>query len=367
MTGRAKISLDTELARGLDTLKGIKNLNDLLKTLGDAPQPLNPDLYKRINASVIAESDTAGKTFNSMKDRYITQADVNVQRTLDTFADLGEKVRSSVTIELQNTIDAIKHSSLYNLLVDVGLSRFMEKPEIFWVGEEFGGDPVYYVNGILTTKSDIVATATLIAIHLDRKVGIIFNPSCIDMSFGFNTGTPGCSSDFEEAVYDRCWPAICAVELKNLDPPSQRNRTTRQLAWLLYHNIGNKISFITHSQGCIQMRNAMFTVGMFGKETDVRRNLAWVELGTPLNNNELWPKPRKFVRLRNKDDIVDELIGLNGVSPDKLPCVPQHYASYYVDLVSNELPGLLEPPRRSSRKRPRSTKRRSAERGTGRG
>jgi hypothetical protein len=227
------------------------------------------------------------------------------------------RAREDAQREFNQALGRLKRTLLWRKLGERGLALFMESPKFIRVGTEQPGEPVYYVNGMLTSRSEAVKEAKELSTHLGRPVNLILNDSFMNGS----TGTPTCVDDVSEAVYDREWPAQFATMNpmsllpllgSQVNPPfAQLNPATRQLTHLVYH-ADRPISVVTHSQGCLQMRNALLVAGTLGKETTVRQRVAWVATGSPVNPNEVWPAPARCKYLVNSTDPVAVLIGFCG-------------------------------------------------------
>jgi len=195
---------------------------------------------------------------------------------------------------------------------------FMQEPRITVVNPgHFTGDPVYYINGVLTRRN--VAEhyeAEALSYDLQRPVYLIFNRTILEGS----TGTPGCVDDISEAVYDKLWPEkIVGLDLQSLlptlmlpNPPFiQLDPTTREVTWVLYHSQG-PISIVSQSQGCLQVRNAILAAALLGRESYIRQEVAWVATGNPLNDAEIWPIPAKYHYMINTLDPVSTFVGVRG-------------------------------------------------------
>ncbi len=234
---------------------------------------------------------------------------------------LGGDVAAATKKKVGEGVEWLKSTPLWKYVTDRALSLFMESPRPIRVtadetGKALTGEPVYYVNGMFTPRATAVAEATSLATRVGRPVYLIVNASSMDGT----TGTPTVADDLSEAVYDREWPANFATMnpvgllpgLKLPNPPfAQLNPATRQLTHLLYH-AGGPLDIVTHSQGCIQMRNALLAAGSLGKESNIRSRVAWVATGTPVNDNEVWPRPSKYRYLINADDPVPAVVGVRG-------------------------------------------------------
>ena len=197
---------------------------------------------------------------------------------------------------------------------------FMQEPHITVVNPgHYTGDPIYYINGVLTTRKvaeHYEAEALSYSKNLQRPVYLIFNRTILEGS----TGTPGCVDDISEAVYDKLWPErIVGLDLQSLlpalmlpNPPFiQLDPTTREVTWVLYHSQG-PVSIVSQSQGCLQVRNAILAAALLGRESYIRQEVAWVATGNPLNDAEIWPIPAKYHYMINAMDPVSTFVGVRG-------------------------------------------------------
>jgi hypothetical protein len=116
----------------------------------------------------------------------------------------------------------------------------------------------------------------------------------------------------------------------------QLNKTTRQLIHYLYHT-SNKVSIVSHSQGCIIVRNALMTAHYF---KPVRHNVAWVATGMPLKREEIYPEPIKFRRLSNPGDIFVAQLSALKLDPDMFskvaPIKAHEFIDSYLRQISND-------------------------------
>jgi hypothetical protein len=185
----------------------------------------------------------------------------------------------------------------------------------------FQGDVVYFVNGIDVSRELAIKQAEALAARVQRPVGLIYNV------------TNGLAADLTESTYDRTWPLVVPV-LKKL---IQANSTTRQVAHLIYH-AKKRIAIVSHSQGCIIVRNALLMANTYtqGKAKD---RLIWVATALPLRDEEICPKPARFRGVTNRDDTVCQLIGLR-LAPDKIDwadaCASHDFVTAYLDKIRPE-------------------------------
>lgn len=169
---------------------------------------------------------------------------------------------------------------------------YMDDPAIEVMNDEgFVGDTIYYVNGINTNHKPAMATARLLSTHLKRPIGLLHND------------TAGMPADIAESCYDRAWPNLNLGELV-----PQVNAATRRLTSLLY-NATAKISVVTHSQGCLIMRNALLMADSFSSGSTAPM-VAWVGAGMPLRDEEVIPKPAKYTPIIHPNDPAATYVGL---------------------------------------------------------
>ncbi len=197
----------------------------------------------------------------------------------------------------------------------------MQTPNITVVNPgDFQGDLVYYVNGMGVSKESALTEAGALAARIKRPVGLIYNV------------TNGIGADLTEATYDRTWPLVVPV----VGQIVQANSTTRQVAHLIYHS-DKRISIVSHSQGCIIVRNALLMANTYsgGKAKD---RVAWVATGLPLRDEEVCPKPDRYRGLVKPDDTVCQLVGLR-LKPEKLDgdaFAAHDFVKAYVDEIRPE-------------------------------
>jgi hypothetical protein len=254
------------------------------------------------------------------------------------------------------------------------LWHFMEKPRFVEVAGgkagPYSGEPIYFVNGILNTLEDAKKSSEDLADHFKRPIRLLYNPSIINVeglpdAVPAATGTEGVGDDLAECVYDRAWVALITsymdagaatapsgsdVAKVFFNKPSkdavrlQKNPTTRQLTHLLYF-AEKPISIISHSQGCIQVRNACYSLGLLGKDRAVESDIAWVACGSPLGESEVWPRPSRYRSLINGNDAVAKVIGFKGGTDGNLFPITDHFMPNYVHHLSpHDVFNAGEPP-----------------------
>ena len=223
------------------------------------------------------------------------------------------------------------------------MSAFMQPPHPITTGKRYSGEPVYYVNGMWRDKIKATAAAEALAKHLKRPVFLIYNASGIRSPISrLGTGLVRKTGIFE-LVYTTAWPLFACTM-----PPDillgmgrgkiQRNSATRKLTYLLY-NAKKPVSVVSHSEGCIIVRNACFALFLLNREKWIRDNLAWVTTGIPLHDNVVWPKPTKYTSLIDKDDPVPKMIGFEDWDRIELSIVRfQHgFVQHYLPKITSEM------------------------------
>jgi hypothetical protein len=166
---------------------------------------------------------------------------------------------------------------------------------------------VYYLNGVYNTENNAVAGALSLAYHLRQQVRLLYNRSGKEAEF---LPGKGFVIDGVEFVFDKVFPAVIwstgALCIST-------NPQTRQIANLLFqHRERNeKVSIVTHSQGCVIFRNAL--LDMYYRDPTslswIENNIAWVACGAPIGPLEVFPKPNRFQIINNQNDPIPNLGG----------------------------------------------------------
>jgi hypothetical protein len=277
--------------------------------------------------------------------RLAEEAEDLAEEAADAAELIVRQVRAVPAIASEAVADAVRNSPLYQWMVARVAELFMDRPDIIDLESHRPGPPVYYVNGMLTSREYAKEEGTALASRLDRRVKLIHNRSMVD---GW-TGTWTIGDDPSEAVYDRTWLYTLGQGLTLVDfvPPAnvssgvpftQLNTTTRGVTHLLYH-ASEPISIVSHSQGCIQVKNAVVTAGLFRGARWTNQKLAWVASGLPISDVEIWPWPRKFKGLVNPGDFVAQWIGLQG-GPGIFECFKNPHHNF----MTEYLPKIEEHP-----------------------
>ena len=296
------------------------------RAIGDVVgvEPIRGTFVDELNESL----KSRGKSLARALSKEASQLSVdNLKRWLahpeDTVRDGLRRGEKALEIELQRNINSVKKLPLFRETQTLLLRGLLEEPNFVVCGEEYPGPVVWHVNGAYTTKKEAIMAGRLIAQQLHRRVHVLHNPTCIEPPFETGLEIDGFGdNDYGECAYDRLWPTMVAsrpellavlplLSFRGNQPKLQANPTTRQLAWVLYHADG-PVSLVTHSQGCLIARNAFVSIAMLGKESTIRNDVAWVAAGIPLNDNEIWPRPKKTMVLPYQNDSVPKLIGLRG-------------------------------------------------------
>ena len=239
------------------------------------------------------------------------------------FCDLIGEYHNNIPRPISDFIGSFRTSAMY-----------MIQPTYIMVNDDkFRNDvdPIYFVNGIWNTLVDAIQSAELLSNRLRRRVYLIYNPT--SLVYGNIT------EDIIEAIYDMVWP-VDAYQ-------GQANLATRQVSYMLYRAAkqNKPVSIVSHSQGCIIVRNACFALGMVGMEDYVVNQVAWVCTGSPLNENVVCPRPTKYKSLRNPNDFVAQIVGVSDL-PDttNLPeWVASHAFTEYVEKIDANMLWQLNP------------------------
>ncbi len=181
-------------------------------------------------------------------------------------------------------------------LLGAALPSLMEPPNVEKINAgNYGGEIVYFVNGIRNSHSEARNAAKKLSNRLKRPVGLLYNP------------THGAIADAAESLYDRAW-------IRSHDY-IQLNAVTRKATHLLYHSRG-KISIVSHSQGTLIVRNALVAASSAIGDNGVDRRTAWVATGAPLTDGEIVTKPGKLRVIANTNDAVAQGLGLRTLNTE---------------------------------------------------
>ena len=200
----------------------------------------------------------------------------------------------------------------------------LEIPKPILRREDLPGPPVWFVNGITTTRADAIEMGDKLAEKLGRRVHVLHNPTFLEPPNSTGLDVPGYGKDdLSECLYDRLWPATVVNRLDRIKDEGglesllqekdwlQGNPTTRQLTYALLMAKG-PFDLVTHSQGCLIARNAFFSLAMLNRRAHCEHQIAWIAAGIPLNDHEISPRPHQTKILNVGDDPVAKIVGLRG-------------------------------------------------------
>jgi hypothetical protein len=238
-----------------------------------------------------------------------------------TISDAGKRTGKAISDEAERAEEKLKGTWWYGQLAGELLLQFMERPRFILVGADRPGRPVIYVNGMATTEKQAREDAELISEKLGRPVNLLHNKSSIGDDFHTGLQADGFGSDdLSEVAYDKAWPVWVVNQLGSMSANLlgtltgarrlQGNPTTRQLAWAIYHS-KEPVDIVSHSQGCLQVRNALYTMTLLSA-TKKARDVAWVLAGPPLNDNEILTGPGKKTMLDYANDPTPKIVGARG-------------------------------------------------------
>ncbi len=218
-----------------------------------------------------------------------------------------------------------------------------------------GTEPaLYYINGMFTPHDTARREARELAKHLrGRSVSLLYNEGADPSA---NPRLAG--QDLEEAFRDRVWPLQLTQMLRGrslgagvgwaLDggSPLQHNPTTRQLAGLLYRLASEQpdkpVALVGYSQGSMIVRNALFTLAVLGKQTFAEQQVAFVAPGLPINDQEVWPVPKKFTPIVDPNDPIPAYLGLQGSGFQTSNAGIKHHQWFENGYASRIKPEMLE-------------------------
>ncbi len=257
-------------------------------------------------------------------------------------------------VNVQGIVQRLKQQWWYGKEESRLAGLLTQRPVTISRGTQYSGRPVIYINGITTTRNAAIEMADKIAEQLSRPVRLLHNPTFLEEPWttGLNVKGYG-NDDLSETFYDRIWPTTIINRLNRLDSDQlqqmvlaneanqtkakatnqdeqtsqegrasqegkagqsgllQGNPTTAQLTHILLHST-EPVDLVTHSQGCIIARNAMFSLAMLGKTKTVRKRIAWIACGVPMSESEITPQPLQFTMLNDANDLVAQVSSLRG-------------------------------------------------------
>lgn len=300
-----------------------------------APRSLNPvDVAKSVE-NVVRPNNSIPTPGRGVRPEDLVRRDLKLNPTVfitqmrvaETDFDIVEPhIRKGLEKAWQWIIETVQNVAPERILLP-----FTDPPFIRVVNPNgYTSDPVYYVNGVWTKVADARKSAADLSEHLKRPIHLLHNRTSLE-GFTGSVTSPSLTDedragDWIEAFQDRTW----------MMPIPQANACTRQLAHLLYF-ADRRISIVTHSQGCIIMRNALYTVGFFRQAEWLRNSVRWVAAAAVINDNEVWPQPNKVTTLRNSGDFLADLVGLtNGRAINPLT-IPAHFFENYIPQINDSM------------------------------
>lgn len=246
---------------------------------------------------------SGGGGFNPVKT--VTQRASRVFRPEDIVPSLGRAIRpQDVVPSVKRLADPKNHDEFFDERLQAlkdwirrrGEALVMEPPHLQLINPlGVSGEPIVYINGLNTLEAEARQDGEYMSRALRRPVQLLYNPSNASQRGELHGGF---IEDGIEALFDSVYVA----------PMPQHNRTTRQLNHLLYYS-EERISLVTHSQGCLIARNALHTVEMLGEKSRVQKNLAWIAAGSPVSRRTLRFKPARFRDLLIPGDLVGQVLG----------------------------------------------------------
>ncbi|HTY22256.1 MAG TPA: hypothetical protein VMC85_03945 [Desulfomonilaceae bacterium] len=289
-----------------DNCDGAENARNERKLIEDLRKKINEPFENKDSLAVrIVEGfQDAGKGLTEKASKLREEVGVKIAKKWSDKRVLLSKwsrvLDDCINLRLNVLADSIRDSPRCEELNSLPPMAFMESPRPIQTGRGYSGKPVYYVNGIWTRKDRATAAAEALAKHLKRPVFLIHNISAVPSGW-LRPRVSFRRRDVLEAAYDTIWPLlICTVPLGRLlaigSGTIQLNAATARLTHLFY-NAAKPISVVSHSEGCIVVRNACFALFLLNREEWIREKLAWVTAGSPLNDNVVWPKPDKYTAL----------------------------------------------------------------------
>ncbi|NRA63771.1 MAG: hypothetical protein HRU19_04770 [Pseudobacteriovorax sp.] len=118
--------------------------------------------------------------------------------------------------------------------------------------------------------------------------------------------------------------------------PYQHNSATKRLAYILYNS--PRATIVSHSQGCVITRNAMFTMrALFGEHEKIRKNTYWLCVGSPLHSSEYvsdWiPSEGRFHRYSHPADPITSIVAGGGNIKHGLNMSAHGFKEIYVERI----------------------------------
>jgi hypothetical protein len=295
----------------------LKTLGDSITTEGNRGWEYTKERGKTFDNSLRTEIGHANRIqeidsnyFADRVDTFTDSTGAELRHATDFMTNRGKTLVNSTLVEVGRAIEELKKSPAYKYFQDRMLSLFMEQPKnIFTLGKEQPGRPIYYINGMMTSYFTARDEADALSKRLERPVHLLYNPTFCPINESAN-GVPealSCPLDLPQTVYDKFWPET------GMFAGSQLNQTTRELTYILYHE-PSPITIVAHSQGTLITRNAILATWLLGKEKKMTSEVSWVATGIALSDHEIWPKLGlfNFYPVVNANDAISAIVGMRG-------------------------------------------------------
>jgi hypothetical protein len=151
-----------------------------------------------------------------------------------------------------------------------------------------GGEPVYFVNGILTSRTGAIADAQALANQIDRPVELLYNP------------THGVVGDVVQTIADLLW----------FPPLPQPDGTARELTRVLLsaREQGRTVDVVGYSRGAATVNDALRAMDALSLGAWTYNDVAVLLVAAPLGPSQAAGTVR-FQRIDNVGDPVVEFLG----------------------------------------------------------
>ena len=247
-------------------------------------------------------------------------ADVGYRATLDSLRRVGRRAEAGLA----------EYVSLNSRLYEAGRPIWARLYPSYGSADDYaiirgseydGALPVWYINGMHTSRERGEENATMLADHLHRPVYFIHNT------------TKGWVKDSVEASADRLYLLVPAPlqDLFLSDSAKVLNAVLREHA---RSENPQPMCIVSHSQGCLVVRNAFLFAMNNGRGEYVQDNVHWVAMGVPMVLAEVRPRPAEMRLMTNRRDYISR--GIGGRVFVDLDDGHGHWASEYIELIDPE-------------------------------
>ena len=157
---------------------------------------------------------------------------------------------------------------------------------------EFGGTPIWYVNGVNTSYNEAAGEAKMAAEVLKRPVFLIYDD-----------GDPLAKGVLIKGgqLLGKLLPGVSAAA-----------KPARQVAWLVLHKGSRRLNLLTFSGGVLTASAAFSIANELGYGDRVRDNVVWMAMGFPIPESLVQPLPRRFYIEPSSGDVVQNFLGFQG-------------------------------------------------------